>query len=139
MLTMRQRAVRSGRRGYVFAGQECKGQCIAPFVATSNEKVCAVRDVGAYRKEASALEGVGLRRRRTNNKSFLGRVVFSPVARRGSLFLPTPVHDPRALAQRDLRFWPSVDDGPIGSKTYTGPSRPKIAARMRSFTRATSR
>jgi hypothetical protein len=34
--------------------------------------------------------------------------------RRASLFLPIPVHDPGALAQRDLRFWPSSDGRPIG-------------------------
>jgi hypothetical protein len=32
----------------------------------------------------------------------------------GSLFLPIPVHDPRTLAQRDLRLWPSSDGRPVG-------------------------
>jgi hypothetical protein len=29
------------------------------------------------------------------------------------LFLPIPYHHPRALAQRDLRLWPSSDGSPI--------------------------
>jgi hypothetical protein len=44
-----------------------------------------------------------------------GRLSLTPAPlRRGSLFLPIPVHDPRTLAQRDLRFWPSSDGRPIG-------------------------
>jgi hypothetical protein len=30
------------------------------------------------------------------------------------LFPPTLMHNPRALAQRDLRLWPSSDGRPIG-------------------------
>ena len=29
------------------------------------------------------------------------------------MFLPALMHDPRALAQRDLRLWPSSDGRPI--------------------------
>ena len=39
----------------------------------------------------------------------------SRIHRGGSrfLFLPIPYHHPRALAQRDLRLWPSSDGSPI--------------------------
>jgi hypothetical protein len=51
--------------------------------------------------------------RRPGGSRSRAALINSGPASAGSLFLPIPVHDPRTLAQRDLRLWPSPDGSPI--------------------------
>jgi hypothetical protein len=52
--------------------------------------------------------------RRPGGSRSRAALINSGPASAGSLFLPIPVHDPRTLAQRDLRLWPSSDGRPVG-------------------------